>query len=71
MSPPAVRWSTLIIRVWRTEGDADGFRARLSEVDDRGGPGRTVAVAGDPDTVLVAARDWLCRQHQAARPGDR
>jgi hypothetical protein len=53
-------WSTLIIRVWLTEGDPDGFRARLTEIDALAGPARTVAVAGNADAVLSATRSWLC-----------
>jgi hypothetical protein len=61
MDPSGTRWSTLIIRVWRTEGQSGAFRARLSEVDDGGGPGHTVAVAADPVSVLDLTRDWLAR----------
>jgi hypothetical protein len=61
MDPSGTRWSTLIIRVWRTEGQPGTFRARLSEVDDGGGQGQTVAVATDPASVLDVTRDWLAR----------
>jgi hypothetical protein len=53
------RWSTLIIRVWLTDGLP--LRARLTELDDIEGPERAVAVAGDPDHVLEATRAWLTR----------
>jgi hypothetical protein len=53
------RWSTLIIRVWLTEGAH--LRARLTELDDIEGPERAVAVAGDADDVLDATRAWLTR----------
>ncbi len=52
-------WSTLIIRVWLTEGVH--LRARLTELDDVEGPERVVAVVGDADDVLDATRAWLTR----------
>lgn len=52
-------WSTLIIRVWRTEDSQ--LRARLTELDNVEGPERAVAVAGLVDDVLDATRAWLTR----------
>jgi hypothetical protein len=60
-SSASSRWSTLIIRVWLTEGEGAGVRARLTELDDVESPGRTVAVAEGIDDVLEATRDWLVR----------
>jgi hypothetical protein len=59
MVSSGAKWSTLIIRVWLTEGDPDSFRARLTEIDALVGPARTVAVARDADAVLSATRSWL------------
>ena len=60
MAFPPSGWSTLIIRVWRTEG-ARELRARLTELNDVESSGRTVAVAGGVDDVLDATRAWLTR----------
>ena len=51
----------MIIRVWLTEGDGGGLRARLTELDDFESPGRAIAVAGDAEDVLDATRAWLAR----------
>jgi hypothetical protein len=59
MDVPAAKWSTLIIRVWRT-GEFD-LRGRLTELDDLEGPERPVAVVGSADNVLDATRAWLTR----------
>lgn len=53
------RWSTLIIRVWLTDGAP--LRARLTELDDIEAPERAVAVVGNADDVLDATRAWLTR----------
>ncbi|MGO8882786.1 MAG: hypothetical protein ACLQDY_18680 [Streptosporangiaceae bacterium] len=59
MDVPAARWSTLIIRVWLTDGAH--LRGRLTELDDVEGPERAVAVVGDAGDVLDATRAWLAR----------
>jgi hypothetical protein len=56
MDVPIARWSTLIIRVWLTDGAH--LRGRLTELGDVEGPERAVAVVGD---ALDATQVWLAR----------
>ena len=59
MDVPVARWSTLIIRVWLTDGTQ--LRGRLTELDDVEGPERAVDVVGDVGDVLDATRAWLAK----------
>lgn len=55
---PNERRSSLVIRVWVTEGDSGGFLARLIQVDDEGGSETSFAASG-PEQVLEHTRRWL------------
>lgn len=55
------RTAALLVRVWLEE-DADGFRARVTEVGAPGGAAdadTTVAVAATPSDLIDAVRGWL------------
>ncbi|HEV7166581.1 MAG TPA: hypothetical protein VGN49_01275 [Micrococcaceae bacterium] len=51
---------TMVVRVWTEEGQAEGFRARLTftATDDEQS---SLVFAGNPEQVIEAVRQWLSR----------
>jgi alkanesulfonate monooxygenase SsuD/methylene tetrahydromethanopterin reductase-like flavin-dependent oxidoreductase (luciferase family) len=58
LAPDSGRNGTMVIRVWTEEAHKDGFRARLTFTAGDG-TDASVALAGDPEQVVEAVRNWL------------
>lgn len=56
---PAAGAAALVIRVWRESPDADGIKARITQLADLGGNGETTTVVTSTAAVYREVHAWL------------
>jgi hypothetical protein len=56
---PAAGAAALVIRVWRESPDADGIKARITQLADLGADGETTTVVTSTAAVYHEVHVWL------------